>query len=120
MINKESKNKKRTYRHDRVRRTLRGTGERPRLVVYRSLKHVYAQVVDDQSGRTLVAASTLEADLKEEKGSLKDRARKVGELVASKAVEKGITAVVFDRAGYKYHGRVAALAEGARAKGLLF
>lgn len=120
MINKPSRNSRRGYRQERVRETVLGCSERPRLAIFRSLKHVYAQLIDDENGNTLVSASTLEESLKNEKGSLKDRAKKVGELVAQKAAEKGIQVVVFDRAGYKYHGRVAALAEGAREKGLIF
>ncbi len=120
MIIKPSRNNRRGYRHERVRDTVVGTADRPRLAIFRSLKHVYAQVIDDENGTTLVSASTLEESLKGQKGSLKERARKVGELVAQKAAEKGIQVVVFDRGGYKYHGRVAALADGAREKGLIF
>jgi len=98
-----------------------GTQERPRLCVYRSLKHIYAQIIDDIEGKTLVAASTLDPALKGTvKSSNKEAAKKVGELIAQKALDKGIKKVVFDRGGYKYHGRVAALAEGAREKGLEF
>lgn len=120
MINKPSRNSRRGFRQERVRQTVLGCAERPRLAIFRSLKHVYAQLIDDENGNTLVAASTLDEALKNEKGSLKARAKKVGELVAQKAAEKGIQVVVFDRAGYKYHGRVAALADGAREKGLIF
>lgn len=120
MISKPSRNSRRNFRHERVRETVVGCAERPRLAIFRSLKHVYAQLIDDENGHTLVSASTLEEALKNEKGSLKERAKKVGELVAQKAAEKGIQVVVFDRAGYKYHGRVAALADGAREKGLIF
>jgi large subunit ribosomal protein L18 len=109
-------------RHLRLRRRLSGSPERPRLSVYRSLKHVYAQVIDDLSGRTLVSASTQSEALK---GTLKssgnsDAAAKVGELLAARAKEAGITAVAFDRGGRKYHGRIKALAEAARKGGLKF
>jgi len=99
-----------------------GTAERPRLCVYRSLKHTYAQIIDDLEGKTLVAASTLDPAIRDEieKTGNKEAAKKVGILLAQKALEKGIKKVVFDRNGYKYHGRVAALAEGAREKGLEF
>jgi large subunit ribosomal protein L18 len=99
-----------------------GTPERPRLAVYRSLKHIYAQVIDDQAGRTLVAASDLEKDLRSARNGKKktEVAALVGEVVAKKAKAKGINAVVFDRGGYRYHGRVKALAEAARKGGLSF
>jgi len=112
----------RTRRHRRVRRKVRGIAQRPRLAVFRSLSHIYAQVIDDSSGHTLVAASDLEADLR----SRCDGKRKtevaglVGETIARKAAEKRIKAVVFDRGGSKYHGRVKALAEAARKGGLSF
>ena len=120
MINKDSRNSLRQVRHRRVRRTVAGSAERPRLVVFRSSKHIYAQVIDDTQGMTLVSASSLEAGLREAEMTPKDMARRVGELCAERATEKGVTQVVFDRGGYKYHGRVAALAEGAREKGLDF
>lgn len=120
MIKKPSRKSTRDFRHTRVRRKVQSTAERPRLVVFRSLKHIYAQVVDDAEGRTLVSASSLDESLKGQELTFKDRAAKVGELIAAKAQEKGISSVVFDRGGYKYHGRVAALAEGARSKGLDF
>jgi large subunit ribosomal protein L18 len=112
----------RDRRKKRVRKHVSGTPERPRLSVYRSLSHVYAQVVDDSAGKTLAHASTLSPELK---GSLEDvdkkgAAKKVGELVAKKCLEKDIKAVVFDRNGLPYHGRIAAVAEGARSGGLQF
>ncbi len=112
----------RKRRHGRVRKKVVGTKEKPRLNVYRSLSHIYAQIIDDTSGHTLVAASTLEPELKEElpRGSNSEAARRVGELVARRAQEKGIDQVVFDRGGYLYHGRVRALADGARDGGLNF
>lgn len=120
MINKKSRNSLRRHRQARVRRRVEGTTQRPRLVVFRSLSNIYAQIIDDIEGKTLVAASSLDATIKGQGGTFKERAAKVGELIAGKAQEAGITAVVFDRAGYKYHGRVAALAESARSKGLEF
>ena len=116
MINKKSSNVARLRRHQRVRKNLSGTSERPRLCVYRSLKNIYAQIIDDTTGTTLVSATSLEL----ENGGNKDAAFEVGTMVAKKALEKGIKAVVFDRGGYIYHGRVAALAEGAREGGLKF
>ena len=118
MIKKQPKNKSRRFRHKRVRKRVHGTGERPRLVVFRSLKQVYTQVIDDDKGVTLAAASSLEADLKGL--SPQEKSQKVGALTAERAKEKGITSVVFDRAGYKYHGRVATLADAARENGLEF
>jgi large subunit ribosomal protein L18 len=97
-----------------------GTAERPRLVVTRSSKHITVQVVDDTAGRTLASASTMEADLRSFEGDKSAKARKVGELVAERAKAKGVSSAVFDRAGNKYHGRVAALADGAREGGLAF
>ncbi len=112
----------RIRRHHRVRRSLSGTPDRPRLAVFRSLTHIYVQVVDDSSGHTLVAASDLEADVRSQRDGKKKSqiAEKVGDAIARKAVEKGIKTVVFDRGGYKYHGRVKALAEAARKGGLSF
>ncbi len=112
----------RRARHARVRKKVSGTAERPRLNVYRSLDNICAQIVDDEHGRTLVAASTLDAEVKEQlkRRSTVEAATAVGELVAARAQEKGIKKVVFDRAGYKYHGRVKSLAEAARAGGLEF
>ena len=108
----------RKRRHFRLRKKIAGTATRPRLVVSRSNRHMLAQVVDDSAGHTLAAASTHEAALREDDGTKVDKARKVGELVAKRAQEAGISSVVFDRGGNKYHGRVAAVAEGARAAGL--
>jgi large subunit ribosomal protein L18 len=108
----------RTRRHLRVRKRITGTAERPRLVVTRSARHMVAQLVDDTTGRTLASASTLEADLRGAEGDKVAKARKVGELVAERAKSKGVVSVVFDRGGNKYHGRVAAVADGAREGGL--
>lgn len=112
----------RATRHRRVRSRVHGTAERPRLVVFRSNQHIYAQVVDDVAGHTLASASTLEASVKARAGGMKPReaARLVGETAAARSREKGIDKVVFDRGGYLYHGCVAAVAEGARAGGLEF
>jgi large subunit ribosomal protein L18 len=112
----------RRIRHQRVRNRVRGTTDRPRLCVFRSLNHIYAQVVDDSKGQTLVSASTLETEVKGElNGKAKSaRAELVGTMVAKRALDKGIKQVVFDRGGYNYHGRVKALAEAARQVGLHF
>ena len=112
----------RKRRHLRVRKSIAGTTKRPRLNVYRSLSQIYAQVIDDSIGHTLASASTLDSDLKKQLKGLKktEQARLVGELVAERAKEKGIREVVFDRGGYKYHGRVKALADAARESGLVF
>lgn len=117
---KVSKNKAvaRKRRHFRLRKKIVGTSERPRLVVTRSNRHMFVQVVDDTVGHTLASASTLEADLRGADGTKVEKARKVGEKIAERAKDAGITAVVFDRGGNKYHGRVAAVAEGAREAGL--
>lgn len=120
MINKQSSNVSRLRRHKRVRKTVSGTAARPRLCVFRSLKNIYAQIIDDAQGVTLVSASSLDAEMKEVYGGNKEAAKKVGELIAKKALEKGIDTVVFDRGGYIYHGRVQELAEGAREAGLKF
>jgi len=121
MIKKPDKNAARIKRHQRIRNRLAGTAERPRLCVFRSNKHIYCQVIDDVSARTLVAASTLDPELKKlGKTWDRDAAKAVGELVAERAKKEGIEAVVFDRGGYIYHGRVAAVAEAAREKGLIF
>ena len=116
----QKKREARVRRHRRVRKKVRGTAERPRLAVFRSNKHIAAQVIDDASGRTLVAASSLEASLRADGGGNVAAAGKVGELIASRATEAGVTQVVFDRGGNHYHGRVAALAEAARTAGLEF
>ena len=108
----------RKRRHFRVRKKVRGTAERPRLSVFRSNKHVYAQLIDDVAGRTLASASTMEADLRGLEGDKTAKARKVGELVAERAKAAGVTDVVFDRGGNRYAGRVAAIADGAREGGL--
>ena len=120
MIKKPVSNVARLRRHKRVRKLISGTAQRPRLNVFRSLKHIYAQIIDDTKGITLVSASTLDADLKENYGGNKDAARAVGKLVAQRAIDAGIKSVVFDRGGYIYHGRVQELAEGAREGGLEF
>ncbi|MBR7164465.1 MAG: 50S ribosomal protein L18 [Clostridia bacterium] len=120
MIKKPVSNVARLRRHKRVRKLISGTAERPRLNVFRSLKHIYAQIIDDTKGITLVSASTLDKELKESYGGNKDAARAVGKLVAQRAIDAGIKSVVFDRGGYIYHGRVQELAEGAREGGLEF
>ena len=122
MLKKADKNANRLQRHKRVRRKITGTTQRPRLCVFRSSNNIYAQIIDDTNRVTLVAASSLEADVK---GAVnhtgnKEAAKLVGQLVAKKAVEKGITEVVFDRGGYLYHGRIKELAEAAREDGLKF
>ncbi len=119
MINKIDSNKQRLNRHKRVRGKISGTNARPRLNVFRSANHIYAQLIDDDKGVTLCAASTLDKDFKGSGGNA-EAAKKVGEAVAKKAAKLGITDVVFDRGGYIYHGRVKALAEGARDGGLKF
>lgn len=108
--------------HDRIRKKIRGTSERPRLAVHRSQAHIYAQLIDDDAGRTLVAASSREKDLasKHKRGGNVAAAKDVGGLVAARAREKGIELVVFDRGGFQYHGRIKALADGAREAGLKF
>ena len=119
MVNRPDSNKARQARHKRVRAKISGTAECPRLNVFRSLQNIYAQLIDDVKGETLVSASTVEKDF-EEYGGNKSAAHKVGELLAKRAADKGITEVVFDRGGYIYHGRVKELAEGAREGGLKF
>ena len=121
-MSKETKEAKRAKRHARVRKNLFGTPERPRLCVYRSNKNISCQIIDDVNGVTLAAASSLEKELKADiaYGGNKEAAKKVGEAIAKKAAEKGISEVAFDRGGYIYHGRVKELAEGAREGGLKF
>ena len=114
----KSKSSQRARRHDRLRKRVVGSSERPRLVVTRSARHVFVQVVDDTKGHTVASASTLEADLRTFAGDKTAKARKVGELVAERAKKAGVDAVVFDRGGNRYAGRVAAIAEGAREGGL--
>ena len=113
-----TKQEQRLRRHRRVRKKVLGTAERPRLAVFRSNKHIYAQAIDDISGRTVASASTVEAERRGDPTATVDAAKQVGQAVAERVKAAGITAVVFDRGGFKYHGRVAAVAEGARAGGL--
>ncbi|MBR6880695.1 MAG: 50S ribosomal protein L18 [Clostridiales bacterium] len=122
MINKVDKNEIRKRKHLRVRKKIAGTAECPRLCVFRSNSHIYAQVIDDTKGVTLVSASSLDKDIRSSasNGSNKEAAAQVGKLVAERALEKEIKEVVFDRGGYLYHGRIAALAEAAREAGLSF
>jgi large subunit ribosomal protein L18 len=110
----------RRKRHDRIRLRLEGTPSRPRLAVFRSLKHIYAQVIDDSTGRTLAAASTVETDLRRSRQTKTEEAKIVGRLVAERARSAGIEHVVFDRAGFRYHGRIKSLADAAREAGLDF
>ena len=117
-IRRGDKNVARSRRHLRVRKKVSGTTTRPRLVVSRSTRHVYVQVVDDVAGRTVASASTMEADLRSFDGDKTAKAKKVGELVAQRAKDAGVESVVFDRGGNRYHGRVAAIADGAREAGL--
>ena len=119
MVNRPDSNAARLKRHKRVRAKISGTAECPRLNVFRSLQHIYAHLIDDVAGVTLAAASTTEKDFTEYGGN-KEAAHKVGETLAKRAIEKGIEECVFDRSGYIYHGRVAELADGARAGGLKF
>jgi large subunit ribosomal protein L18 len=120
VIKKEDRNKRRELRHLRVRKKVAGSSERPRLAVFRSLKHIYAQIINDETGTTLVSASSLDPEIRQQvaSGGNAASATVVGELIAKRALESGINQVVFDRGGYLYHGRVAALAEAARAAGL--
>ncbi len=122
MIKHRDRNEARQRRHLRIRRAVQGTPERPRLSVFRSLAHIYAQVVDDRAGRTLAAASTRDPEIRSQAEAAKkaDAGKLVGQLIARRAKERGIRRVVFDRGGYLYHGRVRALAEGAREGGLEF
>ncbi|HEX5240301.1 MAG TPA: 50S ribosomal protein L18 [Candidatus Limnocylindrales bacterium] len=110
----------RQKRHDRIRLTVEGGPDRPRLAVFRSLNHIYAQVIDDAAGRTLASASSLDAGLRGGDGSKTDDAAKVGQLIAQRARAAGVERVVFDRAGFRYHGRIKSLADAARAAGLEF
>lgn len=119
MVKRTDSNKARTKRHQRVRNKISGTPERPRLSVYRSLKHIYAQLIDDVHGVTLCSASTVEKDFTEYGGN-QDAAFQIGKLLAERAAAKGISTCVYDRGGYVYHGRVQKLAEGARDGGLKF
>jgi large subunit ribosomal protein L18 len=116
---RKSRNVIRARVHKRIRKKMGGTPERPRLAVFRSLNHIYVQVIDDQQGHTLVAAGSTEKDLKVKGGNV-EGAKLIGKAVAERAKQKGITKVVFDRGGFQYHGRVKALAEAARAAGLEF
>ena len=120
MINKVAKNDKRQKRHLRLRQTLIGTAEKPRLNVFRSNKQIYAQIIDDNTGKTLCSASSLDKEVNVQNGSNVAAATEVGTLIAKRALDLKIEAVVFDRGGYLYHGRVKALAEAARAAGLKF
>lgn len=122
MINKQNRNEIRLRKHVRVRKKVSGTAERPRMNVFRSLKNIYVQIIDDTNGTTLVSASTLDAAIKGKVayGGNAEAAKEVGKLIAEKAIEKGIKTVVFDRGGYIYHGRVKELADAAREAGLEF
>ncbi len=122
MIKKEDKNLSRIKRHLRIRKKIKGTPERPRLAVFKSEKHIYAQIIDDTKGHTLVAASTLDKELRDKlvKTYNVEAAREVGKLIAQRALSLGIKKVVFDRGGFKYHGRIKALADAAREAGLEF
>lgn len=121
MLTKIGKNEKRGYVHERIRKKLQGTAERPRLNVYRSLNHIYVQVIDDMAGKTLVSASTAEGKKESRRtGGNVASAKELGKTVAERAKAKGVTKVVFDRGGYIYHGRVKALADAAREAGLQF
>src|SRR5689334_13087617 len=108
----------RTAIHERIRRKVKGNGEKPRLAIYRSLNHIYAQLIDDQKGQTIVSASSTEKDLRTGSGGNVEAARRIGQAIAERALAKGIDSVVFDRGGYLYHGRVKALTDAARAAGL--
>ena len=118
----ETRSAARKRRHARVRKKISGTSDAPRLSVFRSLKHIYAQIIDDESGRTLISASTLDPDIRERVIELNktEQAKLVGQRLAEKALSNGVTKVVFDRGGYKYHGRVKALADASREGGLQF
>jgi large subunit ribosomal protein L18 len=121
MLTRITKNEKRGHIHDRIRKKMQGTAERPRLNVYRSLNHIYVQVIDDLHGKTLVSASTAEGKKEDRRiGGNVASAKVVGKTIAERAKAKGVTKVVFDRGGYIYHGRVKALADAAREAGLQF
>jgi len=123
LIKPVDKKDRRKKRHLRVRKKISGTAEKPRLTVFKSNKHIYAQIIDDTIGRTLVSASTTEKEVKESLNNKtwdKNAANVVGKLIAQRAKEKGITTIVFDRSGYKYHGKVKALADAVRAEGIKF
>ncbi|MEN2983936.1 MAG: 50S ribosomal protein L18 [Dictyoglomaceae bacterium] len=122
MIEKESRKEKRRIRHLRIRKKIFGTPERPRLAVFKSLRYIYAQIIDDTKGHTLVSASSLEKELKSQLKSTDniEAAKLVGKVIAKRALEKGIKKVVFDRGGFLYHGKIKALADSARAEGLEF
>ncbi len=110
----------REKRHRRIRKKIKGTAERPRLLVFRSARHIYAQLIDDENSRTLLTVSSLAAEIRNAQGTKTEIAKMVGVLLGKKALERDIKTVVFDRGGYKYHGRVKALADGAREAGLIF
>ena len=118
----KSRNKARLRRHRRVRKKVSGTVQKPRLNVYRSLLEIYAQVIDDEAGHTLVSASSIDNELRKDLGGLtkREQAKKVGEMLAKRAIDRGVEQVIFDRGGFKYSGRVKALADGAREGGLKF
>ena len=120
MPSADTRSAARRKRHTRIRLSVRGTPDRPRLSVFRSIDQIYAQVIDDTSGRTVASASSLEAGLRDADGTKVDQARRVGSLVAERAKGAGVTSVVFDRSGFRYHGRVRSLADGAREAGLDF
>jgi large subunit ribosomal protein L18 len=121
MVDTRAKHESKVTRHHRIRRKVSGTADRPRLVVYRSLKHIYAQLIDDVAARTIVAAGTDSKEMKDRlEGNKTQQAKAVGKLVAEKALAAGVKGVAFDRGGYRFHGRVKALAEAAREAGLQF
>lgn len=122
MADKRDTETAREKRHGRIRKRVHGTPERPRLNVFRSLRHIYAQIIDDTVGHTIASACTLDPEIRQQIGELNktEQAKVVGQVLAKRALEKGVKQVVFDRGGYKYHGRVKALADGARAGGLEF
>lgn len=122
MIKKEDRNLKRIKRHLRIRKKVKGTPEKPRLAVFKSEKHIYAQIIDDTKGHTLVSASTLDKELRQKLSKTYniEAAKEVGKLIAQRALSLGIKTVVFDRGGFKYHGRIKALADAAREAGLKF